>query len=157
MTNAVSADHQERFRSLLLQAKKYFEAGREAHGHASVAAFDSMLFECARARRIARDAPDALTAIGIDPAEFLGVMDEVAALRNVMEHWGDVINPRAQTVHSHTTQQGLKIKLDESSLIMLGPEQIYKGQLNLHDVYTYIIAKLEQIGPPAWQGPARQR
>jgi hypothetical protein len=142
-----SVDHQQLFRSHLLHAKQYFEAGRATNDtRASIAAFDSMLFECARARRIARDAPETVNTIGVDATEFLGVMDEVAAHRNIMEHWGEVINPRAQKMHTHTSKAGLKIALDESSTIILGPEEIYKGNLNLHDVYTYLVAKLEQIG-----------
>jgi hypothetical protein len=136
-------DHGQRFRAHLLNAKALFETPRQGSDtRANVASFDSMLFECARARRIARDAPDAVQGIGIDPEEFLGVMDEVAEHRNVMEHWGDVIRPRAQTMYNHTTRAGLKIAVDESSMIIMGPEEIYKGQLNLYDVYTYIVAKL---------------
>ena len=123
-----SVDHQQLFRSHLLHAKEYFEAGRATNDtRASIAAFNSMLFECSRARRVARDAPEAVKKIGLDPTEFQGVMDEVAAHRNVMEHWGDVINPRAQKTHTHTSKAGLKIALDESSTIILGPEEIYKG------------------------------
>jgi hypothetical protein len=59
-------------------------------------------------------------------------MDEVADHRNVMEHWGDVINP-----------------VDEASIIILGPGEIYKGNLNLHDVYTYVLAKLKQTSGPS--------
>jgi hypothetical protein len=79
-----SVDHQQLFRSHLFDAKQYFEAGRATNDtRASIAAFDSMLFECARARRIARDAPVTVNTIGVDATEFLGVMDEVAAHRNV--------------------------------------------------------------------------
>jgi hypothetical protein len=146
-----SVDHQQTFRSHLLNAKANFEAGQRAMNdtRASIAAFDSMLFECARARRIARDAPEAVKNTGVDPAEFLGVMDDVAAHRNVMEHWGDVINPRAQNIYRHTSKAGLTIALDESSMIIMGPEEIYKGKLNLYDVYTYVVAKLTQMGGPS--------
>ena len=138
-------EHGRLFHVHLSRAKSFFETGvQNSDIHAKIAAFDSMLFECARARRIARDAPDAVQGIAIDPTEFLGVMDEVAQLRNVMEHWGDVIRPREQQLHRHTTKQGLRVVVDESSIIIMGPEEIYKGQLNLHDVYTYIVAKLTQ-------------
>jgi predicted metal-dependent hydrolase len=100
------------------------------------------VFECARARRIARHAPDSVRGHGIDPDEFSGVMDGVAAHRNVMEHWADVINPRKPKIHRHTTPEGLRITVDEVSWIIMGPEQIYKGKLNLYDVYVYIVAKL---------------
>jgi predicted metal-dependent hydrolase len=100
------------------------------------------VFECARARRIARHAPDSVRGHGIDPDEFSGVMGDVAAHRNVMEHWADVINPRKPKIHRHTTPEGLRITVDEVSWIIMGPEQIYKGKLNLYDVYVYIVAKL---------------
>jgi hypothetical protein len=104
-----------------------------------------MLFECARARRIARDAPSEVEDLGLDSKEFLGVMDDVAAVRNIMEHWADVINPRAQEPHEHITKAGLKIAVDASSIIILGRDEIYKGKLNLYDVYQYVVVKLEQM------------
>jgi hypothetical protein len=125
-------------------AKNYFEAARHAEGPARTAAYSSMLFECARALRTARDAPEAVQSAGIDPAEFVGVMEDVRAHRNVMEHWRDVINPRAPKMHAQTTKGGLKIASDETSMIIVGPEEVYKGKLNLHDVYLYVVAKLDQ-------------
>ncbi|TPQ34279.1 hypothetical protein C2U70_17385 [Bradyrhizobium guangdongense] len=115
-------------------------------------AFDAMIFECARSRRIARDAPDEISRFGIDQDEFLAVMDDVARNRNVQEHWLDVKNPRTLRSHGRTTPAGLRIAVDETSLIVLGPEEIYKDQLNLYDVHRFIRQKIEQIeGTSAWQ------
>ena len=62
-----------------------------------------------------------------------------------MEHWADVIRPRTPTMHRRTTPRGLKISSDETSWITIGPEEIYKGKLNLYDVYVYIVKKLNEV------------
>jgi hypothetical protein len=142
------ADHAQAFRLHRQRAATYFETGQKYIGSdsdAAIAAFDSMLFECARARRIARDSSANIENLGLDSKEFLGIMDDVAAVRNVMEHWADVINPRTQKNHNHVSKGGLKISVDESSIIILGPEEIYKGPLNLYDVYRYIMLKLKKM------------
>lgn len=139
--------HGQQFITNLETAKSLFEAALDASGPAKLAALDSMLFECSRARRIARDAPEMVRNVGIDPDEFNGVMDDVAAHRNVIEHWADVIKPRKPKMHKRTTPGGLKIAVDETSWILVGPKEIYKGRLNLYDVYVYLIAKLGQAKP----------
>jgi hypothetical protein len=141
-------DHAQTFKEHLLRATLLFKTGQNNIGRdieAALSAFDSMLFECARARRIVRDAPLDIQRLGIDTDEFLGVMDDVAATRNVMEHWADVKNPREKKSHLHESKDGLKISVDEVSFIILGPEEIYKGQLNLSDVNKYIVSKLAQL------------
>src|SRR4051812_24356864 len=120
-------NHQGIFRMRLYGAKSAFEEGVAPHNTARKASFDSFLFECARARRIARDAPADIKSLGVDTDEFLAFMKEVAEHRNVAEHWGDVINPRSLTAHKTTTKSGLKIAVDESSLVYMGPEEIYVG------------------------------
>jgi hypothetical protein len=137
-------DHQQRFKMHLQQAKSAFEAG--VAQNANKDSFDSVLFAYARAYRIARDAPEDIKSLGLDPDEFLTSMKDVAEHRNVAEHWGDIKIPRPLKSHQLTTKGGLKIAVDESSLIYMGPEEVYVGKLNLHDVYKYIVLKLEQIG-----------
>src|SRR5436305_15286161 len=99
----MSNDHAKAFILLLSTAKRNFETAQKADARSKTSALESMLFECARAKRIARDAPDAVEAIGIDPAEFTAFMEDVVNHRNVMEHWTDVIRPRAPTKYARTT------------------------------------------------------
>lgn len=142
----MTSDNQTNFLMCLQGAKAAFENGVAAPpGHAK-ASFDSLLFECARAVRIARDAREDIKALGIDPEEFLAFMKDVAQHRNVAEHWRDAINPRKLTQHEGISRQGITMSVDESALIYMGPTEVYVGKLNLHDVYQYVAAKLVQAG-----------
>ena len=149
--------HAERFRIFLTAAKSRFETAQliasgtiaetnpKLAGHIIPALCNSFLFLCARANRIARDAPNDIDATGISAAKFQEFMGDVSKTRNVAEHWGDVINPRKAKIHTHNSQVGLKISVDETSYIVLGLEEIYSGSLNLHDVYLFVTTKLGQM------------
>jgi hypothetical protein len=141
----------DQFISRLQQAKKNFESLQRAIADQRSRDFptfaDAVLQECARAHRIARDAPDTVRALGVDPDEFVGFMADVNQHRNVGDHWADAINPRKPKPHQHVSPDGLKIAVDETSVIVRGPTEIYKGKLNLYDVYCYIEAKLGQLAP----------
>lgn len=151
MTNA------DRFRMFLSQAKSRFETAqavvsgsiRETNSQLSTsiipALCDSFLFLCTRANRIARDASADIDATGISAEQFQKFMGDVSTTRNVAEHWGDVIRPRKTKAHTHLSKVGLKIAVDETAYIVLGPDEIYSGSLNLHDVYLFVNTRLEQM------------
>jgi hypothetical protein len=96
-------------------------------------------------RRITRDAPDVIKSLGVNVDQFRDFMTEATNVRNVSEHWGDVINPRKPKPHSHISRAGLTLSVDETSLIVLGPEELYIGPLNVYDVYKFILLALEQL------------
>ena len=94
------ADH---FYQLLRDAKQRFEivqklitAGatiitdRRMGADIQKGMIDSVLYLCARAKRIARDDPATVNALGVDAAQFDAFMQDVAAVRNVAEHWQDL-------------------------------------------------------------------
>jgi lysyl-tRNA synthetase class 1 len=143
------ADHSLQFKRHLLQAITHFEAAmraREARDlRASSALIDSMLFECERARRIVRDDEQLSRSLGLDRQGFLNSMQNVSSIRHVIEHGADVKNPRQPKQHIHTTKQGLKISVDETSVIFFGPEEIYKGPINVYDIYVYIKSTLQMV------------
>jgi hypothetical protein len=129
--------HAERFRMFLTAAKSRFETAqlvasgmiKETNPHLAgqiiPALCDSFLFLSTRANRIARDAPTDIDATGVNAEQFQRFMGDVSKTRNVAEHWGDVINPRKTKTHTHVSQIGLKIAVDETSYIVLSPEEIY--------------------------------
>jgi hypothetical protein len=149
--------HAERFQMFLTMAKSRFETAqlvasgmiRETNPQLTSsiipALCDSFLFLCTRANRIARGASGDIDATGINAAQFQEFMADVSKTRNVAEHWGDVINPRKVKPHTHTSQIGLKIAVDETSYIVLGSEEIYSGSLNLYDAYVFVTMTLEQM------------
>jgi len=132
-------------RSQLLSAKAAYEkAWQTSDVETMRALLNSMLFESARARRIARDAPELVKDCGLDRQEFLDVMNAVADLRNVMEHWTDPDKPRRREVSGHEIR-GLKIAVDETSIVVIGPEIVLKGPLNLYDVYRFVCSSLSRM------------
>ncbi|MGJ5022323.1 hypothetical protein [Bradyrhizobium oligotrophicum] len=141
-------NHTATLAQILRTAKEQFETGQrfvaQRDVQAAATAFDAMLFECARARRIVRDAP-ASVDLRVDRDEFSVVMEDVAKNRNVQEHWQDPINPRKPKTQQHTLPNGLTMAVDEVSLIIKGPQEIYKGKLNLYDVYCFLQQKITQM------------
>jgi hypothetical protein len=134
-------------RSHLLSAKAAYEKAWETPDAVTkVALFNSMLFECGRARRIARDAPETLATAGLDRDELLEATNAVAELRNVIEHWTDPKKPRPTSMAMHEVG-GLTVATDETSIIILGREAVLKGKLNLYDVYRFVCATLERMKP----------
>ena len=130
-----------------MSAKRNFEAGQNGPPSSSSASFDAMLFDCARAVRIARDAKAAVAALGVDVEQFLASTNDVKVTRNVIEHWTDILKPRVPKLHSRVSNDGLKIAVDETSLIYMGPTEIYKGKLNLWEVYQFVTMVLERMVP----------
>ena len=98
--------------------------------------------------RVSRDDPEGVKAHGVDADQFTAFMDDVARVRNVSEHWADAINPRKLKSHAHVSRDNLKLGVDETSLIVMGPTEIYVGPLNVHDVYLYITEIVTQLKPP---------
>jgi hypothetical protein len=154
-----SPDTPSQFLFILKQAKDHFEAAQSlinptpsatpSDGIRSITLMrgmiNSVLFDCARANRIARDDAAAVNSLGVDAGQFTAFMKDVADVRNVSEHWQDVINPRKPKSHSHTSTAGLKLGVDETSMITLSPTEIYVGPLNVHDVYLFITNTLNMI------------
>jgi hypothetical protein len=112
--------HPERFKMFLTVAKSRFEiAQRIANGTIRETSpnlagviipslCDSFLFLCTRVNRIASNAPAEIDAVGVNAEQFTNFMDDVRTLRNVAEHWGDVIRPKMPQSHSHLSNKGLK-------------------------------------------------
>lgn len=145
METGMNRRHGEAFVARLQSAKRQFECGVAALNASSPAHFAQMAADAFVARKIARDAPTEVAAIGIDVNEFLRETKAIADIRNVAEHTDDVVNPRKASVHSHTTPEGLRIATDETGLVVLGPTRIFRGPLNLYDTYVYISNKLTEI------------
>ena len=132
-------------RSQLLGAKAAYEKAWEtSDSETQKSLFNSMLFECSRARWIARDDPKLLEACSLDRKEFLAVMDAVANLRNVVEHWQDPKDPRPLDATQHRIGS-LTVAVDEASFIILGPQTVLKGRLNLCDVYQFVCSALARF------------
>jgi hypothetical protein len=144
-------DHEQLFRIFLTQAKRDFETAQSVvsagpPGNMMVhSLLNSVLFQCTRARRIARDAPDVVKSLGVNVDQFRDFMRDATNVRNVSEHWGDVLNPKKRKSHSHISRAGLTLSVDETSLIVIGPDEFYIGPLNVYDVYSFIVLTLEEI------------
>ena len=90
---------------------------------------ESFLFLCARAELIARQAPELITAAGIDADDFRAKMKAVRKVRNVTEHWSDLKRSRARTMHDHVTKDGEFAGVDEVLLVYYYYDQVYRGPL----------------------------
>ena len=113
--------------------------------HAVPALVDSVLFSCARANRIARDAQDEIRQAGVNVDDFLAFMKTINIVRNVTEHWTDVEDPRPLKLHTHVSSDGLIGRVDETALHVRGPKEILKGPINVYDVYLYVCRTLTEI------------
>jgi hypothetical protein len=136
-------DHKQEFKQHLSNAILSFESAQRQFGKpgdnaAKTAVIETMVFQCERARRIVRDEKIVSESLGFDQQRFLESTKDISTVRHVTEHGSDVKNPRPRKTYSHTTKQGLTIGVDEASLIFVGPDEIYKGPVNLHDVCLYI-------------------
>lgn len=140
-------DHARSFRNCLEKAAAGFDMGwlLVESGRGDASSFDQMMAECARAYRLARDAPDDIKAIGVDPAEFTTRMKAVKDTRDVIEHHQEVKNPRAAKGHVHLLPGGLKVGGQEGGLLVLGPTQILNGRVNLYDINVYVRQLLARI------------
>jgi hypothetical protein len=135
--------HKQEFKRHLASAISYFESAQRQFGKpgdnaAKRAVVDSMLLECERARRVIQQDKAVSEELGLDKDAFLASTKEASTTRHVIEHGRDVNNPRTGKLHSHTTKQGHKIAVHEGGLIFVNPEEIYKGPINLHDLYLYL-------------------
>lgn len=137
----------ENFRGQLERARLAFErATRSSDPIANAALFEQMLFECARARRIAKDDPASLKDVGLNPEEILIATANVARVRNTIEHWADPKKPRPLKDHKHVLPSGLKIAVDETSTIVVRSDRAtYKGDVDLYELYEFIVAQLTRL------------
>jgi hypothetical protein len=123
----------QEFRNCLIAAKDHFETARSrlprglmpgdellAAITAGKALLESMLRDCARAYEIARDAPEAVSALGVDAASFTSFMQ-----------------PIAETTSGEETSAAPSLKYE-------GPDEIYIGALNVVLIYDFVVATLRQ-------------
>ena len=93
---------------------------------------DAFIFELWRAYRLGKQAEQEIAEAGVDMHAYFLRLKSLDGIRNVTEHYRDAKNPREAAVHEH--DQGA-IALDETSLIVFGPEQVLRGDANLFDMY----------------------
>jgi hypothetical protein len=123
----------QEFRDCLLAARDHFETARStlprglmpgaellAAITAGKALLESMLRDCARAYEVARDAPEVVSALGVDAAAFASFMQ-----------------PVAQTTSGQETSAAPSLKYD-------GPDEIYIGALSVVPIYDFVVATLRQ-------------
>lgn len=86
-----------------------------------------------RARRICKDDKTYLAVDKLEQERFIESIPALPRVRNVNEHGYDVSNNRSKpSMHEHKLEG---VILDETSLIVLGPEKILMGPINLFDLY----------------------
>jgi hypothetical protein len=83
-----------------------------------------------RAQRICEHGAQHLTVDRAERTRFLKSVSDVLLVRNVNEHGFDVGSASAPSMHAR--DGGL---LDETAMIIRGPERILMGPVNLYDVY----------------------
>lgn len=106
--------------------------GQRGGTGAEMALAKSFVFHVTRARRICEHGAGSL---GIDRTErklFLRATTKVPGVRDVNEHGFDPGATSKPSMHRHG---GNFAAVDETSMIVLGPQNILMGPLNLYDVY----------------------
>jgi len=93
---------------------------------------DAFIFELWRAYRLGKQAEKEIAEAGVDMQSYFDRLKSLDGIRNVTEHYRDAKNPRQAAIHEHA--EGA-VALDETSLVVLGPEQVLRGDANLFDMY----------------------
>jgi hypothetical protein len=116
-----------------------FEKGRErvrrirAPTCINMALAKSFVFNARRANRICTHNKAALPLDRLDRTRFLKATEPLIAVRDVNEHAFDSNRKITPQMHHH---EGVLI--DETSMVVTGPEKILMGPLNLYDVYLAV-------------------
>jgi hypothetical protein len=97
----------------------------------------SFLFFSARAHRICEHGAGSLHLPREERKLFLAMMRHVVPVRDVNEHGFDpnAGSEATPSLHFHKLED---VMVDQTSLIILGPDKILMGPLNLCDVYRAI-------------------
>lgn len=100
------------------------------------ALFKEFLFNCVRARRICEKGSGVLGILDEDLDKFVKSLSDLTPVRNVNEHGFDLKDNRTKPkIYTHS--QNL-YSLDDTSLIILGPEEIYMGPVNIFQKFKII-------------------
>jgi hypothetical protein len=102
---------------------------------AQMALAKSFVFHVMRARRICEHGAGSLTLDRTERKLFLGATADVLGVRNVNEHGFDANGTSRNTrpsMHQHAADG---VMLDETSMVLLGDQQIMMGPLNLYNIY----------------------
>lgn len=133
---------------LLVVSRSQFEAPSDDTGHFRAQAVIQMalakefLFTAVRALRIIEHAPSHLNVPKEQRKAFLALLRPIVSVRDVNEHAYDPANgsrgkSSRPSMHQHESES---VILDETSLIILDPNRILMGPLNLASVFEKIEA-----------------
>jgi hypothetical protein len=111
------------------------------------------VFNAARCYRICEHAPNELDITAERRRAFLKSLRSIVPVRDVNEHGYDLKKgPRGKqtrpTIHTHRAGS---FALDETSLMVLAPDRILMGPLNLSDIFANIEAMRQIAGFGALQ------
>jgi hypothetical protein len=95
----------------------------------------SFVFNAHRANRICEKNTAALTLDRLERNRFMKATDQLAALRDVNEHGFDGGKDDVKPSMRLHSEGGW---MDETSLVVLGPEKILMGAANLYSVYLAV-------------------
>jgi hypothetical protein len=101
-----------------------------------------------RAHRICEDGAQYLTVDRDERRRFLKTTPGVRQVRNVNEHGFDVSGNEESkpSMHHHELESLGSAAVDETSMIISGPEKILMGPLNLFDVYRAVARMRDLAG-----------
>lgn len=102
----------------------------------------SFIANVIRAHRICRHGAQYLAIDKLERDRFLKSTPAIQNVRDVNEHGYDVSGNKSKpSMHEHTLESAI---LDETSMIVLGPEKILMGPINLFDAY-HAIARMREL------------
>lgn len=91
-----------------------------------------------RAYRVCRDGARHLAINKSERDRFKKSAEKILSVRDVNEHGYDVKKQKETSKPSMHTQASGNVMLDETSMVIFGPEKIFMGPVNLFDVYCAI-------------------
>jgi hypothetical protein len=92
----------------------------------------SFIFHVVRARRICEHSAGLLAVDRTERKLFMVTTAEALGLRNVNEHGFELNTESPPSQHLHQTESA---SVDETAMVVLGPDKILMGPLNLVDLY----------------------
>jgi hypothetical protein len=112
--------------------QKTFRAAR-APARVEMALAKSFVFNARRANRVCSLNKGSLALDRLEWTRFFKATDPLAAVRDVNEHGFDGNGSLKPSLHAQESGT-----LDETGLVIVGPQRILMGPLNLHDAYLAV-------------------
>jgi hypothetical protein len=106
---------------------------------------DRMIYSINQAYRICEHGKPQIVAPGFSRKSFLYRMRRLRQIRDVSEHFADYQKDSPKLTFADHDEESVRV--DEASLVIVGPERILRGELNLYDVYVYCKETVELVAP----------